>query len=44
VIFAAIPDWLLASPVAFAVGCGVGFVASNRWKIVRRNGQGGDAK
>lgn len=31
-------DILIAAPIAFSVGAVVGFLASNRWKIVRRNG------
>jgi hypothetical protein len=34
----ALTTLLTAAPVAFLVGCVVGFIASNRWKIIRRNG------
>lgn len=41
-MLAAVADWVLASPIAFLVGAAVGFVASNRYRIVKRNGKGGE--
>jgi hypothetical protein len=32
-------DVLIAAPFAFTAGALVGFLASNRWKIIRRNGR-----
>jgi hypothetical protein len=32
-------DVLITAPLAFTVGALTGFLASNRWKIIRRNGQ-----
>jgi len=37
-VIAAIPDAVLSSPIAFLFGLGAGFVLSNRYRIVRRNG------
>jgi hypothetical protein len=39
VIASEVPQFIVTSPLAFFVGVGVGFVLSNRWKIIRRNGK-----
>lgn len=35
---ASLLDVALAVPIGFALGLGVGFVAANRWRISKRNG------
>jgi hypothetical protein len=30
---------VLSNPISLLVGIGIGFVVSNRWKIIRRNGK-----
>lgn len=39
-MLATVADWVIASPIAFLVGLAVGFVASDRYRIIRRNGKG----
>lgn len=34
-----VPQIVIEYPLVFLLGVGVGFVVSNRWKIIRRNGQ-----
>lgn len=36
---AEIPDAVLAAPIAFAIGVVVGFLLSNRYRLVKRNGK-----
>jgi hypothetical protein len=38
-VIADIPQVLWQSPIAFVVGAFVGFVISDRYRIVRRNGK-----
>jgi len=41
-MIAAIPDAVLSSPLSFLIGVAAGFLLSNRFKLVRRNGDGRD--
>lgn len=40
-MIATVADWVVASPIAFLVGLGVGFVLSDRYRITKRNGSEG---
>lgn len=35
----ALPDVVATAPVAFLAGVIVGFLAADRWRLVRRNGR-----
>jgi hypothetical protein len=43
-MLAAIPDAVLSSPISFLFGVAVGFVLSNRYRIVKRNGSSSDGR
>lgn len=38
-MFASVEAIVASAPIAFLIGVGVGFVLSNRYRIVKRNGK-----